>query len=55
MMIPNLIGVIVLSPLVVKITKNYLRREKLGEDIEPMYNFDPEVQAAEMERELEED
>ncbi len=52
MMIPNLIGVLVLSPLVVKITKNYLRRAK-GEDIEPMYNFDPEVQKAEVERQLE--
>ena len=52
MMIPNLIGVLVMSPLVVKITKNYLRRVKKGEDIEPMYNFDPEVQKAEMEREL---
>ena len=53
MMIPNLIAVIVLSPLVVKITKNYLRRTKNGEDIEPMYNFDPEVQAEEIKREVE--
>jgi AGCS family alanine or glycine:cation symporter len=51
MMIPNLIGVLVLSPLVVKITNNYLRRKKNGEDIEPMYNFDPEVQAEELVRE----
>ena len=55
MMIPNLIGVLVLAPLVVKITKNYLRRTKKGEDIEPMYNFDPETQAAEVARELDED
>ena len=55
MMIPNLIGVIVLSPLVVKITNNYLRRVKKGEDIEPMYNADPEIQAAEMARTLEEE
>ena len=54
MMIPNLIAVIVLSPLVVKITKNYLRRVKKGEDIEPMYNFDPETQAKEMDREIDE-
>ena len=54
MMIPNLIGVIVLSPLVVKITKNYLRRVKKGEKIETMYNADPEIQAEEMARELEE-
>ena len=50
MMIPNLIGVLVLSPIVVKITKNYLRRVKRGEDIEPMLNVDPEIQAAEKAR-----
>ncbi len=55
MMIPNLIGVLALSPLVVKITANYLRRNKKGEDIEPMYNFDPEVQAQEVAREITED
>ena len=53
MMIPNLIGVLVMSPLVVKITVNYLRREKGGEDIEPMYNFDPAVQAEEIARVIE--
>ena len=52
MMIPNLIGVLALSPLVVKITTNYLRRVKKGEDIEPLYNFDPETQKAEMNREI---
>ena len=55
MMIPNLIGVLSLSPLVVKITKNYLRRTKKGEDVEPMYNFDPEIQAQELVREITED
>ena len=53
MMIPNLIGVLVLAPVVVKITKNYLKRVKKHEDIEPMYNFDPEVQAEEVERVVE--
>ena len=53
MMIPNLIGVLVLAPVVVKITKNYLNRVKKHEDIEPMYNFDPEVQAEEVERVVE--
>ncbi len=53
MMIPNLIGVLALSPLVVKITKNYLKRVKKNEDIEPMYNFDPETQAQEIKRKLE--
>ena len=55
MMIPNLIGVLTLSPLVVKITKNYLRRAKNGEDVEPMYNVDPEIQAQEMVREVTEE
>ena len=50
MMIPNLIAVIILSPLVVKITNNYLRRVKKGENIEPMYNFDPKTQADEINR-----
>ena len=54
MMIPNLIGVLALSSLVVKITKNYLKRSN-GENIEPMYNFDPETQASEVARELNED
>ncbi len=54
MMIPNLIGVLVLSPLVVKITFNYLRRTKRAEQIEPMYNFDPAVQAEEVARQIEE-
>ena len=35
MMIPNLIGVIALSGLVAKITKNYLDRQK-GKDVKPM-------------------
>ena len=54
MMIPNLIGVVVLSPLVAKITKNYIDRKirkKGNKDIKPMYNFNPEVQKAEEERE----
>lgn len=55
MMIPNLIGVLALSPLVVKITTNYLRRVKKGEDIEPMYNADPDIQAQEIVREIAED
>ena len=50
MMIPNLIGVLVMAPMVLKITNNYLRRVKKGEDIAPMYNFDPKVQKEEEER-----
>ena len=53
MMIPNLIGVLVLSPLVMKITVNYLKRNK-GEMLEPLYNYDPEIQKQEVERAFEE-
>jgi len=44
MMIPNLIGVIILCPLVVKITNNYLMR-KWGAKVEPMLSVFPEIQA----------
>ena len=44
MMIPNLIGVIVLSPLVCRITKNYVDRKILGKDIEPMLSNFPDIQ-----------
>lgn len=49
MMVPNLIGVIALSPLVAKITKNYIMRKlKSKKDsiapIEPMLSYDPAIQ-----------
>ena len=45
MMIPNLIGVLALSPLVFKLTRNYVDRKLKGKtDIEPMLSFDPEIQ-----------
>jgi len=40
MMIPNLIGVVVLTPLVVKITKNYVDRKIKNKDIEPIISYD---------------
>ena len=46
MMIPNLIAVVLLSPLVYKITRNYVNRKLKGKDIKPMFSFDPEIQAA---------
>lgn len=46
MMIPNLIGVVVLCPLVMKITKNYVARKIHGKKIEPILSYDPEIQAA---------
>ncbi|MCR5217549.1 sodium:alanine symporter family protein [Treponema sp.] len=44
MMIPNLIGVISLSPLVAKITKNYVDRKIHKKDLEPMISNFPEYQ-----------
>ncbi len=43
MMIPNLIGVIVLCPIVYKITKNYVDRRIKGKDIEPMISVFKEI------------
>ena len=49
MMVPNLIGVVVLVPLVMKITKNYVDRKVKGKDVEPIVSYDPEIQAADAE------
>ena len=51
MMIPNLIGVIVLSGLVCKITKNYVDRVVKGKDVKPMLSAFEEIQA-EQEKDL---
>ena len=39
MMVPNLIGVLVLCPLVVKITKNYIDRAIKKKDVAPMISY----------------
>ncbi|MBQ3075832.1 MAG: alanine:cation symporter family protein, partial [Clostridia bacterium] len=52
MMFPNLIAVVALSPLVVKITKNYVDRKLKKKDVAPMLSYDPETQK-EIERDLE--
>ncbi len=44
MMVPNLIGVISLSGLVVKITKNYIDRKMRKKDIKPILSFDQNTQ-----------
>lgn len=44
MMIPNLIGVLVMSPLVFKCTKNYVDRHMRHKDIEPMLSMDSVIQ-----------
>ncbi len=51
MMIPNLIGVLSLTPLVIKLTNNYVDRNIKGKDIKPMLSLFPEVQA-EIEKKL---
>ncbi len=44
MMVPNLIGVLALSGLVVKITKNYVDRKLKGKDIKPMLSVFEDIQ-----------
>lgn len=43
MMIPNLIGVVALSPLVMKITKNYVNRRLKGKREKPLLSYDPVI------------
>ena len=45
MMVPNLIGVVALSPVVVKITRNYIARKIEGKDEEPVLSYFPDIQA----------
>lgn len=45
MMIPNLIGVLVLSPAVMRCTQNYVDRKIRGKDVKPMLSMIPEIQA----------
>ncbi len=45
MMIPNLIGVVVLAPLVIKITKSYVNRRLKGKDEKPILSYDAQIQA----------
>lgn len=50
MMLPNLIGVLVLSPLVMKCTSNYVSRIiHKKDDIEPMLSVFPDIQAMQAE------
>ena len=44
MMIPNLIGVVTLSPIVYKITANYISRKLKNKEIKPMLSYDPNIQ-----------
>jgi len=51
MMFPNLIAVLALSPLVAKITKNYLDRKLRNKDVKPVLSYDEGIQK-EIERDL---
>ncbi|MCR4922516.1 MAG: alanine:cation symporter family protein [Lachnospiraceae bacterium] len=44
MMVPNLIAVVALSPVVVRITRNYVDRKIKGKDIEPMLSVFEDIQ-----------
>ncbi|MCR5674222.1 MAG: alanine:cation symporter family protein [Lachnospiraceae bacterium] len=44
MMIPNLIGILSLTPLTVKLTRNYVDRRMKGRDIPPILSYDPDIQ-----------
>ncbi|MBE6770358.1 MAG: alanine:cation symporter family protein [Ruminococcaceae bacterium] len=46
MMIPNLIGVLVLAPLVMKITKNYIDRNIKKKEVKPVLSYDSNIEAA---------
>lgn len=51
MMVPNLIGVLALSGLVRKITKNYVDRNlKHKKDVEPMLSVFEDIQAEQIQR-----
>jgi AGCS family alanine or glycine:cation symporter len=44
MMIPNLIGLIAQTPLIVRLTRNYIDRRIKGRETEPMLSYDPDIQ-----------
>ena len=45
MMIPNLIGLMVQTPLIIKLTRNYVDRKIKGKDIEPILSYNRDIQA----------
>ena len=45
MMIPNLIGIITQTPLIIKLTRNYIDRRIKGKDIEPLLSYNRDIQA----------
>ncbi len=45
MMIPNLVGILSLTPLIVKLTKNYIDRRLKGMKMTPMLSYHPDIQS----------
>ena len=44
MMIPNLIGLISQTPVIIRLTRNYIDRRIKGKDEKPMLSFNPDIQ-----------
>ena len=44
MMIPNLIGLLVQIPLIIRLTRNYIDRRIRGKSVAPMLSYDPDIQ-----------
>ena len=44
MMIPNLIGLVVQIPLIIKLTKNYTDRKIKGKEVEAILSYDADIQ-----------
>jgi len=45
MMIPNLIGVVVMMPLVIRITRNYVNRKIKGKNEKAILSYDPQLES----------
>ena len=44
MMIPNLVGILALTPCSVKVTMNYVARRVDGKDVEPILSYNKDIQ-----------
>ncbi len=44
MMIPNMIGLLVQIPLIIRLTRNYIDRRIRGKSVAPMLSYDPDIQ-----------
>lgn len=44
MMIPNLIGILVQAPMIIRLTQNYIDRRIKHKEVLPMLSYDPDIQ-----------